>query len=139
LLRLLRLRLLLLACQQVTIQEGRFVILSQQRAEQAIAAHAVQVTTDLGDTAAELADVFNKLKTSLQVTSGDRDALKVRGHVARAMCMRCVEHSNMVASAQSCMCFFWQSAHSWSTNRLSDAAGRTGAHPGTCVYSAGMD
>lgn len=65
------------AWQQVTIQEGRFVILSQQRAEQAIAAHAVQVTTDLGDTAAELADVFSKLKASLQVTSGDRDALKV--------------------------------------------------------------
>lgn len=63
---------------QVTIQEGRFVILSHQRAEQAISAHATQLTTDLEDTAAELADVFSKLKTSLQVTSGDRTALKVR-------------------------------------------------------------
>lgn len=63
---------------QVTIQEGRFVILSHQRAEGAIAAHAVQLTTDLGDTATELADLFSKFKSSLQITSGDRDALKVR-------------------------------------------------------------
>ncbi len=62
---------------QVTIQEGRFVILSHQRAEGAIAAHAVQLTTDLGDTAAELVDVFGRLRNSLQVTFGDRDALKV--------------------------------------------------------------
>lgn len=62
---------------QVTIQEGRFVILSQQRAEQAIAAHAVQVTTELGSTAADLSDVFGRLSSALQVTGGDRDALKV--------------------------------------------------------------
>jgi hypothetical protein len=54
------------------------VILSHQRAEQAVAQHAEKLTCDLGDTAAELADVFSKLKGSLQVTSSDRDALKVR-------------------------------------------------------------
>lgn len=80
---------------QVTIQEGRFVILSHQRAEQAIAAHATQLTTELGDTAAELADVFGRLRSSLHVTSGDRDALKVGpgpallvgcGNAAQACC-----------------------------------------------------
>lgn len=53
------------------------MILSHQRAEQAIAAHATQLTTDLGETAAELGDVFGRLSSALQVTSGDRDALKV--------------------------------------------------------------
>jgi hypothetical protein len=61
---------------QATIQEGRFVILSHQRAEQAIAAHAMQLTNDLTDTATELADVFGRLQSSLQLTEGDRTALK---------------------------------------------------------------
>jgi hypothetical protein len=61
---------------QVTIQEGRFVILSHQRAEQAIAAHAMQLTNDLTDTATELADVFGRLQSSLQLTEGDRTAMK---------------------------------------------------------------
>ena len=62
----------------MTIQEGRFVILSHQRSEQAIAAHAAQLTTDLEDTAAELGEVFGRLSSALQVTGGDREALKVR-------------------------------------------------------------
>lgn len=63
---------------QVTIQEGRFVILSHQRAEQAIAAHATQLTHELGGTAAELADVFARLRSLLQLSEGDRAALQVR-------------------------------------------------------------
>lgn len=65
------------------------MILSHQRAEQAIAAHATQLTGDLGDTAAELADVFGKLKSSLQVTSGDRDALKVSWTTTRHPAKHC--------------------------------------------------
>lgn len=51
--------------------------MTYQRAEGALTGHATQLTNDLADTADELADVFNKLKSSLQVTGGDRDALKV--------------------------------------------------------------
>lgn len=61
---------------QVVIQEGRFVIMSHQRAEQAISAHAMQLTSDLGDTASELAVVFNRLSSSLQLTQGDRATLQ---------------------------------------------------------------
>jgi hypothetical protein len=71
---------------QATIQEGRFVILSHQRAEQAIAAHATQLTSDLGDAAAELADVFGRLGCALQLTDGDRTALKVRVCVCVRAC-----------------------------------------------------
>eukprot|EP00775_Hariotina_reticulata_P002385 gene2385-2689_t len=68
---------------QVTIQEGRFVILSHERAEQAIAAHAMQLTTDLGVTASELGDVFSRLSSSLQLQIGDREVLQdIRGQVA---------------------------------------------------------
>lgn len=50
--------------------------MSHQRAEQAIAAHAMQVTSDLSDTANELADVFSRLKASLQLSEGDKSALR---------------------------------------------------------------
>ena len=68
---------------QVTIQEGRFVILSHQRAEQAISAHAMQLTTDLGVTASELSDVFSRLTSTLQLQTEDREVLQnIRGQVA---------------------------------------------------------
>lgn len=52
------------------------MIMSHQRAEQAIAAHAMQLTNDLGGTASELADVFSRLSSALQLTQGDRSTLQ---------------------------------------------------------------
>jgi len=67
---------------QVTIQEGRFVILSHERAEQAVAAHAMQLTTDLGITASELGDV-SRLSSSLRLQNEDREVLQdIGGQVA---------------------------------------------------------
>lgn len=91
---------------QVTIQEGRFVILSHQRAEQAIAAHATQLTVDLGEAATELGDVFGRLSSALQVTHGDREALKVSRNTCSSLeRLRCPKFGE---------CIFWHPFTAWS-------------------------
>jgi len=82
------------------------VILSHQRAEQAIAAHATQLTVDLGDAATELGDVFGRLSSALQVTHGDREALKVSQDTQSATWSGC-------AALSWRQCIFWHPSTAW--------------------------
>lgn len=100
---------LCVALLQVTVQEGRFVILSQQRAEQAIAAHATQLTTDLVETSQELADVFSRLTSSLQITGADRDTLKVGRSTHQQRLLSCTASmtDTQLMAAVTCLKFAW--------------------------------
>jgi hypothetical protein len=60
---------LLTTCLQVTIEEGRFVIMSHQRAERALNGHAEMLRQELSTAAQHLTDVFNRLEAGLQVSS----------------------------------------------------------------------
>ncbi|GBF97458.1 hypothetical protein Rsub_10381 [Raphidocelis subcapitata] len=65
-----------LAAAEVAIQERQFIAVSHRRSEQAIAAHAQDVSRSLGEAAGELAEVFSRLRASLAVTGADRAALE---------------------------------------------------------------
>ena len=55
-------------CLQVTIEEGRFVIMSHQRAERALSGHAEMLRQELSTAADHLTDVFSRLEAGLQVS-----------------------------------------------------------------------
>lgn len=68
----------------ITIQERNFIITAQQRGEQAVASHAMDLTGHLAAAAADLAAVFDKFELVSDVQAGDKQALREMGQLAKS-------------------------------------------------------
>mmetsp|Transcript_27007 Transcript_27007/g.59061 ORF Transcript_27007/g.59061 Transcript_27007/m.59061 type:complete len:1042 (+) Transcript_27007:153-3278(+) len=65
-----------------TIQERQFMILSHQRAEHALAAHANQLTSELAACASDIGALFRKLEEVAALQGADRSVMQsTRGYV----------------------------------------------------------
>jgi hypothetical protein len=60
---------------QVDLDQARFIILSHQRSEAALSAHAASLHAELSGAARQLSSVFETLQEALEVQGGDRRAL----------------------------------------------------------------